>query len=234
MTRRDSPSDPLLWLRESKEMSPPEGAEARVAARLAALAAPAGLLAPPSGSEPSAAAPPSGHMKMLAERFVRWSLLPLGLGLGAGIYAARGGEQLHPQPVLPGLSVPSALSVASASRESEPPESTLDAVAPPAAATASAPAKSTLTAERDLLDRARRQLASEEPARALGFLEQHARRFPHGQLSEEREAMWVNVLALLGRGGEAKARGQAFGERFPHSLMGSSVRAAVRAADEPK
>jgi hypothetical protein len=91
-----------------------------------------------------------------------------------------------------------------------------------------------LKVERDLLDRARRQLASDEPAQALAFLEQHARRFPRGQLSEEREAMWVNVLALLGRAGEAKVRGKAFEERFPRSLMGSSVRAAVRAADNAR
>jgi hypothetical protein len=88
-----------------------------------------------------------------------------------------------------------------------------------------------LAEERALLDRARRQLASGEPARALSFLEEHGRRFAKGELAEEREAMWVNVLALLGRKEQAKARGDAFQARFPNSLMSANVRAALRAAE---
>ncbi|HVY26640.1 MAG TPA: hypothetical protein VHB79_08800 [Polyangiaceae bacterium] len=239
MTRRQLPSDPLLWLRESAEPSPPDGVEARLAARLEGLSAPVALGGATPGAVPPRAAlvhtkPPSGGgFKLLAERFVRWSLVPLGLGvgLGAAAHAVRGGEQLHPQPALPVvLTATTASSVPSADAGSQPP-SVVDVVLSPAvAAPSTMAAKSTLVVERDLLDRARRQLASDEPARALAFLEQHAQRFPRGQLSEEREAMWVNVLALLGRSGEAKARGEAFEARFPNSLMGSSVRAAVRAA----
>lgn len=243
MMRQELPSDPLSWLRDSGDVIPTPGAEARVAARLAALAAPVALAPATSGSAPPAAAPAtsSGNLKMLAERFVRWSLVPLGLGVGlgagmqAGIDAARGGEQLQPQPTGPVvLTTPSAVNALKATTESEPPAEVSDAVAPQPAPSASSAAKNTLAAERDLLDHARRQLASNEPARALGFLEHHAQRYPRGQLSEEREAMWVNVLALLGRSGEAKTRGQAFEQRFPRSLMGSSVRAAVRASDDGK
>lgn len=244
MMRQDLPSDPLLWLRESSQGNPPEGAEARVAARLATLAGPAGQLAPPGGSDASGAAPEPSQLKLFAERFVRWSLLPLGLGVGlgvglhaglSGLHAQQGGAPLHPQPALPAaLPVPGVPSITPATREAEPLARMLEDRASPAVAPASAPVKSDLVGERGLLDRARRQLASGEPARALGFLELHARRFPRGQLNEEREAMWVNVLALLGRGAEAKARGQAFQERFPHSLMGSSVRSAVRSTDDAK
>jgi hypothetical protein len=85
--------------------------------------------------------------------------------------------------------------------------------------------------ERVLLDRARRQLASDEPARALVFLEQHAQRFARGELCEEREAMRINVLVQLGRKDEAKAGGDAFAARFPNSIMGASVRAALKAAE---
>lgn len=88
--------------------------------------------------------------------------------------------------------------------------------------------------ERLLLDQARRQLASDEPARALVFLAQHAQRFARGELSEEREAMRINVLVQLGRKDEAKAGGEAFAARFPNSIMGTSVRAALRSADTQK
>jgi hypothetical protein len=104
--------------------------------------------------------------------------------------------------------------------------------APPVPAPASAqPPRSTLVDERVLLDRARRQLASDEPARALVFLEQHAQRFGRGELSEEREAMRINVLVQLGRKDEAIAGGEAFAARFPNSIMGASVRSALKAAE---
>jgi len=244
MMRRELPSDPLLWLRESVEGTPPDGAEARLAARLAALSAPAALGAAATASLAPSAAPPSpvalpvsSPFKILAERFVRWSLVPFGLGAGLGaatMHSVRSGEQPRPAAVaqVP-AAIPSASSAAIAELGSEPtPEPAIEPT--PAAAPAVSAAKSTLPIERDLLDRARRQLASDEPARALTFLEQHAQRFPRGQLSEEREAMWVNVLALLGRKDDAKARGEQFEARFPHSLMGSSVKAAVKAAGDGK
>lgn len=241
MTRQALPSDPLLWLRENADVSPPDGAEARVAMRLAAaLSAPPARMPSPSASEPPATAPERRSAKMLADRFVRWSLLPLGLGVGLGVGvsagrgAARDGEQLLRPVLKPVVTMASALGAARASESAERAPSGPEVRAPVPAASASVSAKSSLAAERDLLDRARRQLASGEAARALGFLEQHARRFPRGQLSEEREAMWVNVLSLLGRGSEAKARGDAFEQRFPRSLMGSSVRAAMSAAGADK
>ena len=43
--------------------------------------------------------------------------------------------------------------------------------------------------------------------------------------------MRINVLVQLGRKDEAKARGEAFAARFPNSIMGSSVRAALKSAD---
>jgi hypothetical protein len=49
------------------------------------------------------------------------------------------------------------------------------------------------------------------------------------RLSEEREAMAINALVSLGRAREARHRGEAFHERFPSSLVGPSVEAALRA-----
>jgi hypothetical protein len=225
--RRELPSDPLLLLRESGELSPPAEAATRVASRLAAsVVASAGSSAPGALATPKSS---GGTAKVLAERFVRWSLVPLGVGvaLGAGGQALRGGGELHPQPPLPVATVAPVVmgspAAVGAAPSAEPPVEL-----PLAPAAPSAMAKSTLVAERALLDRARKQLSAGAPTKALAFLEQHAQLFPHGQLGEEREAMWINVLALSGRSTEATARGAAFAVRFPNSLMGSSVRAALR------
>jgi hypothetical protein len=236
MTRRALPSDPLNLLREGAEVAPPEGAALRVAARLAKSvgapgAAGVGVLAGASSEWRELAPAGVAGVKALAQRFVRWSLLPLaaGIALGAGGQAWFDSAQLHPQPSLPVTSARAAEPLAPARLPElvEEPPPVLSAEPAPSAS----PARSTLADERSLLDRARRQLASDEPARALTFLEQHARRYSRGELTEEREAMWVNVLALLGRKEQAKARGEAFQTRFPNSLMGASVRAALRAAD---
>ena len=245
MTRRALPSDPLTLLRATADVAPPEAVAARLALRLASVvSASAG---PAIAVGPSApAAIPGPDWRVLAGRFLRWSAAPLGVGIAIG---ASG------QALLTGAARPaqSARSAASVAWVAPAPAVAPVGVAPPVpvevsaeaavvvtkptmsvGSTESSPPRNTLVEERGLLDRARRELASDEPARALTFLEQHAQRFGRGQLSEEREAMWVNVLVLLDRKEEAKARGEAFQARFPNSLMGASVRAALRAADASK
>ena len=49
-----------------------------------------------------------------------------------------------------------------------------------------------------LLDLARRKLSEGEPRAALETLGKHTRRFPHGKLVEERDALLVNALVLAG------------------------------------
>lgn len=227
MTRRSLPSDPLLLLRESSDLAPPEGAESRVALRLASLA-PASSLA-----SSVTALRPTGRPSLgaLGRRFLRWSLTPLGIGIaiGAGGHALLSARRVGIQSnvsVVPVAPTTSAAPVVTA----RPITPELDSPGTPALPSVQPP-RSTLVDERLLLDRARRQLASDEPARALVFLEQHAQRFGHGELTEEREAMHINVLVRLGRKDEAKTRGEAFAARFPNSMMGASVRAALKAAE---
>jgi len=244
MTRRALPSDPLTLLRATADVAPPEAVAARLALRLASVvSASAG---PAIAVGPSApAAIPGPDWRVLAGRFLRWSAAPLGVGIAIGA----SGQALLTGAARPAQSARSAASVAwvapalaVAPVGVAPPVPVVASaeaavvVTMPARSAGSAPSSpgSTLVEERGLLDRARRELASDEPARALTFLEQHAQRFGRGQLSEEREAMWVNVLVLLDRKDEAKARGEAFQTRFPNSLMGASVRAALRAADASK
>jgi hypothetical protein len=156
---------------------------------------------------------------------------PLGVGIaiGASGQALLSGARAKSQVALPVLHAPAPVPAAPVLAESVV-APVGEAAQPPRLPPAQAP-RSTLVDERVLLDRARLQLASDEPARALVFLEQHAQRFGRGALAEEREAMRINVLVLLGRVEEAKAGGEAFATRFPNSIMGASVRAALKAAE---
>lgn len=230
MTRRELPSDPLDLLRRVAEPLPPPGAEERVASLLFAR----GLaLAPTMDATPHAPAvapEANGSIGRSAKHFLRWSLLPLVVGIVIG---ASGKRYLASQP----KSVASAaapLVVASAPLVTEPAvtASVSSTVAAPAV-TESAPrpaASNLLAQERAVLDQARKKLALSEPEVALRSLELHLRRFPRGALAEEREAMRVQVLVLLGRAAQAKHAGDAFRARFPNSLMSSSVEAALAAA----
>jgi hypothetical protein len=62
-----------------------------------------------------------------------------------------------------------------------------------------------LAREAALLERARGALES-APARSLALTREHAREFPSGQLSLEREIVAIEALQRLGRPAEARAR----------------------------
>jgi hypothetical protein len=85
------------------------------------------------------------------------------------------------------------------------------------------------TAERVLLDAARRDLASGDVHGALLALSRHGDRFPRGKLGEEREAMWVNALVRAGEYATARTKAEAFRRRYPSSFLASSVDAAIAA-----
>jgi hypothetical protein len=68
-------------------------------------------------------------------------------------------------------------------------------------------ADDTLEREVALLERARGDLDA-DPAAALNVLEDHARLFPQGKLSVERELLALDTLQRLGRLAEARERAQ--------------------------
>ena len=84
-----------------------------------------------------------------------------------------------------------------------------------------------LAAERELLERARAALARPDAASASKALEEHAHRFPQGQLAEEREVLWIKALAISQRRQEARAKAALFRERFPRSILLPVVDAAL-------
>jgi hypothetical protein len=87
--------------------------------------------------------------------------------------------------------------------------------------------RSDLPAERALLADARSAMQATDAARALEILADHARRFPHGQLAEERDALRVGALWLSGDHDAARRRADEFSRRHPDSLFLPSVQRAV-------
>ncbi len=67
-----------------------------------------------------------------------------------------------------------------------------------------------------ILLRARQQLGT-DPGAALALTDEHARRFPSGSLTQEREVLAIEALTRLGRTSDARARLAAFRDRFPQS-----------------
>jgi len=75
-----------------------------------------------------------------------------------------------------------------------------------------------------LLGEARSAVADHDFAAALVHINEHARRFESGLLSEEREALRVKALSGLGRTEEAQRAAGAFEREFPHSVLVRAVR----------
>jgi hypothetical protein len=118
---------------------------------------------------------------------------------------------------------------ASAPATSAPMAAAQPAHSRPFAAHASLPpvSSSTLSAERALLDEARRALAQEEGAQALALAGEHERRFAEPQLGEEREAIAIQALIVEGRYDEARARAARFRSASPNSLFLPAVEASL-------
>jgi hypothetical protein len=227
MTRARLPSDPCDLLREVGPEPVPEAAFERMALRLEASLAGAGVGAP-SGA---IATPQPGAWRGVSSVFSSPAVsLPLVFALGVAAGVAGALEFRGDSEPAASLVPPSALVSAAPKLDWPPPaparvEVTLP-VAPSGPPPSAAPA-SNLGLERGLLDRARAKMAAGETEAAFAVLTQHARSYPRGLLSEEREAMAVNALVALGRASEARRRGRAFHERYPSSLVGRSVEAAL-------
>jgi hypothetical protein len=75
------------------------------------------------------------------------------------------------------------------------------------------------TAELDLVQRAHAAYTGHEFSVALTLIAEHARRFPRGNLAEQREALRVRSLLGAGRAEEAHRAAASFAVRFPRSVL---------------
>jgi hypothetical protein len=83
------------------------------------------------------------------------------------------------------------------------------------------------TDERALLDVARGAVEREDGTAALAATAEHERRFSRGVLVQEREAIAVRALVLLGRTEEARTRLERFRQTFPNSLLLPALESTV-------
>ena len=86
----------------------------------------------------------------------------------------------------------------------------------------------TLGRERVLVDVARSALSSGDVTKALAAVQSHEAQFPSGQLTEEREALAVQILWTAGRRDEATRRLHAFSLQFADSPLRPSLDAMMR------
>jgi len=84
-----------------------------------------------------------------------------------------------------------------------------------------------LAEQQALLDDARAALRRGDGQAALAALREHVARFPRTSFDEEREAVAIKALVLVGRRDEAREREAAFEQRFPASLLAPSLRVAA-------
>lgn len=87
--------------------------------------------------------------------------------------------------------------------------------------------------ERTILDAAHSALSSGRAALAISKAKEHRRYYPRGGLTQEREALWIRALVKAGRYQSARKRGAGFLKRFPRSLHGRAVRAALAKTPTP-
>jgi hypothetical protein len=201
----------------------------RLLGRLAPLllVPPGGVSGPADGSGSAAA----GATKALARAGWRAKVLApvlyvaLGSAGGAATHAyltrspgapARSGEREATPPQAPTSSAASAAPTAATAPEATAPAASTSSTP---AAPAPSPAAGTLRAERLLLESATAALLRGDATTALATLKKHARQYPHGALTEEREVLWVKALRAQGNDAAAEQRANDFKRRFPSSLQ---------------
>jgi hypothetical protein len=104
----------------------------------------------------------------------------------------------------------------SADARKEPAPRRSPSVAASSSVATNAPPDLAIPTEIELLRDARLAL-KQSPARALELAESHARTYPGGKLSQERELMAITALVALGRRTAALARASRFEQSFPQS-----------------
>jgi hypothetical protein len=124
-------------------------------------------------------------------------------------------------PVLTATPAPSTLQVPAPAVAPESTPSNTVAPAPAEARGIQSPASSKgasndASAEAALLERAREAISS-DPKRALALTREHARRFPKGILTQEREVIAIDALNRLGKSSEADSRADQFKKTYPGS-----------------
>lgn len=155
--------------------------------------------------------------------------LAVGGAIGAGVHSVVSTPPPPPPPIVQLAPVePPPVAVPIAEPPPVPPP-VVEAVPPAVEPRAVQPSASKLSADEQLaleksyLEQTRAAMARKDVDAALDALAQHERRFPKGQLTEERLALKVMALSSAGRSIEAKNVAAEFRRRFPTGLFRAAV-----------
>ncbi|MFT3772527.1 MAG: hypothetical protein QM820_44605 [Minicystis sp.] len=193
----------------------------------------------PAGASPAAAKAASAALPKTAA----WIALAFAGGVAAGELHGRSSAPAPPAPAP--RDPPAAIATGAPARSTEPAPGEVEPTVKPSAAPAPRASSSAKTAptsdpasdlaeEQALIDTARAALARGRSGDALRAADEHARRFPRGRLSQERELLVIQALLLAGRRSDAEARAQRFKTAFPRSLYGSAIDELLGNAPTPK
>jgi TolA-binding protein len=209
------------------------------AARVVAVAAPAGSDGAPGlgASAPAATPPPRRsaapvrlHSRAHAAASHAGTARAAGTPRNHALSSSSSSESVAPvESAAAAADAPVAEAPARAVAPSEPKPSAKK-VSPARAAVAP---PGDLRAEIDLIDGARAALRAGDTAQAMDLLGQHAMHFPHGALAPEETALRVEALMRMGRTAEAKAYARRFVAANPASPLAERMRRLVNSDTAP-
>ena len=147
------------------------------------------------------------------------------------------------EPAAESISVPQSLvQHAVVQHKDEPGPEAMEQLEPPAAKPAQPPeptqpvVRHTSTPEKPseaaLLGQAQAALAS-NPKRALALTQQHAKLYPKGALTQEREVIAIAALKQIGAADQAQERAADFEKRFKGSVHERKVKSSTGSPDKP-
>jgi RNA polymerase sigma factor (sigma-70 family) len=181
----------------------------------------------PANDNTPAALRVSGLPPLLGPRSLPglWPFLLGGLLGGAGVFA------LDPRP--PPTIAAAHDVITAAAPVAAAPAPALASAAPTAASEPSAAPSAELASEPQLLDRAERALDRGDRAEARATLERYARAYPRAKMAWSREVLWVRLLLLEGKRGDAETRVEALRKAAPDSPALKTLDALLSAKAAP-
>ncbi len=212
----------------------PAELQARLGARIASSVA-ALPTVEPGVSEVAGSAGEAASVASVASKPLLWIAASFAIGVGSGVVGTVALSDSGQTKNTSVLAVPAIVAAVDAGSTMPPPDARIagDAavveptVEPPPerVRTALRPASKDkdLAAERALLELSRTAIRRGDAQTALVSLKQHKQRYARGRLSEERDALWVQVLVLLQSYDDAKARAATFRKKYPKSLFAPMV-----------
>jgi hypothetical protein len=156
-------------------------------------------------------------------------------GASAGAYwLTRAPHSVSPQPAATALAPAQASEAVAPSTPPEAlPAAAVGSVTPPTAGTAAGHVPNVTESQSALRDESsavleiRRTLRAGDASGALRLLEQARQRFPHGALSQEREALSIEALAKSGAADAASHKAEAFLHAHPKSPYAADVQSFI-------